>query len=342
MRQAIWDTTRRAYDTLTVETLEVCVPPGLSLSRVLGWARRRLRELGVDVAADDRADVQLSEERPERAPGVWVRANPEARLSLHRLDPLQTVAQIRLQVDVTRALAWTLAAATHGVPEVIDGVLAEVIRHPGLVPTDDGLTAGGALPERFSAIQAWTDAVFPTVSDDQRAAIERAALSPPGTVEPDGVSDILLAGPPGHRWLADGVAAAVRNALLDDGRAETLHRAALAEPDCEGFARGWHLLGVGEPEEAEPLLRAALLRPEAIEPLHRCLDLQLVARDDPRRPPDAPAPSADPPPPGPVLTQLEWVLRYGTAEQRDEWVAQALAEREDETSTEIEVLRTFC
>ena len=52
--------------------------------------------------------------------------------------------------------------------------------------------------------------------------------------------------------------------------------------------------------------------------------------------------AAGAPPAGPVVGQLEWVLRHGTAEQRDALVARALAAHERETGTELEVLRAFC
>ncbi len=343
VRQAVWDAALRAYEGVSIETLEVGVPVGMSLSRVLGWARRRLRELGVDVAADDRADMQLSETRPERAPGVWVRAvgsGEEVEVWLQRLDPLQAVAQIRLQVDVTLELAWELVGRTHGMPDLIDAVLAEVIQQPGLVPTpgegDAALTAAGALPERFAAEDAWARSVLADLTPEARAAIEQIAVSPPNSPVPAGVPEALLAGPPSERWVAPALVAAAAQVLVEQGRAEGLHRAAL-DGDCSGFARGWHLLGVGEPEAAEILLRTALEEglSAAYEPLQRCLDLQLVSKDDPRR--GTAQSVVDPPglPEGSPVEQLEWVLRHGDVARREGLVDVVLAGRTDEQEGDL-------
>lgn len=281
VRQAIWDAATEAYAGEALRTLDVRVPPGLSLDRSLDWARRRLRELGVDASADDTGDFRLAEEPVDRAPGLYVRRSDAAALSLHRLGPLETVAQIRLQVDVTPDLAWALSRRTHGLPALVDLLLAAVIRHPGLLPSDAGLVAGGPLPALLKQEKAFWESVLAGLSDAERAAIDRAAVQPPGwwvPLDATGVPSDLLAG---DGWLAIGLREHLAVELEESGRAEGLHRAELDA--ATGLLRGWHLLGAGEPALAEPLLRAALPHPAAAEALARCLDLQLVPAGDPRR-----------------------------------------------------------
>ncbi|MEZ4316952.1 MAG: serine/threonine-protein kinase [Myxococcota bacterium] len=350
VRQALWDAATAAYREEAVHEIHVRVPLGMSLDRVLAWARHRLRELGVDASPDGSGDFQLSEQPTSRGPALVVRRDPTASLALARLDPMDAIAQLRVQVAVAPDLAWELARRAHGLPTLLDRLLEAVIRHPGLVPSDAGLVAGGPLPPRFPEEGVFWDAVLADLSDGERAAVERASLRPPGLdLDPSGVPADLCAG----RRIAPGLAEHVQIRLTESGRAEAIHEGFLGSTDP--LVQGWHQLGAGDPEGAELLLRSALPSPVAAEALQRCLDLLLVPADDPRRdtgpvvrssPVDVEGVLARADGPGRGLSEaleaLEDLLLAGLSEGRDALGAVVLAAVIDRDDVEWDTLVATC